>query len=83
MAPLHAISALPASSRLDKQPPDIGLRKSRHHEDIKTLTMKDMLNQQKAIIQAIKIEHQFEWKGDLARKQRKAVVLSAENKLRQ
>lgn len=45
--------------------------------------MKDMLNQRKTYVQAIKIKHQPEGEGDLVRRKRKAIILSIEDKLQQ
>lgn len=42
-APLYAIPTIPTPSRPDKQP-NVGMRKSRCQEDIKTSTMKDILD---------------------------------------
>lgn len=80
MARIRVVPALLAPSCLDKQP-DVGLRKSRCQEIIKTLTMKDMLDQQQAVIRAVKIEHQSEGEGDLAKRKWKVVLLSTKDQL--
>lgn len=43
--------------------------------------MKDMLDQQKAVVPAVKVEHQFEGEGDLARRKQKVIVISTEDRL--
>lgn len=43
------------------------------------MTTKDMLTQHKAAVQDVKVEHQSEGEGGLARKKWKAIVLSIED----
>lgn len=45
------------------------------------MSMKDMTNHQRAVIQAIKAEPHVEGEVDLARRKKKAVVISTEDKL--